>query len=214
MWRLYSNIRIYWSQIFILTFVHINFSLTNIFGHSFVSVLECKNSTNIQIFIQFSNIYLDIHLLYKYIRIFLRVKFVMQIYLDIRLCKFSIQIYLDIHTPHQTLPKYQHTLSKYQRALSKYQFSSIIYDIFTLGIFFILTRWKQSSKCVIFFTFCGSPLKFFLRSVFPCPGFAHSNDIRPRHPNVSECTQLCLLTMSGRMSVWHETILLKSAPPS
>ena len=38
------------------------FSLTNIFGHWFVSVLECKNSMNIQIFIQFSNMYSDIHL--------------------------------------------------------------------------------------------------------------------------------------------------------
>ena len=35
----YSNIRIYWSQIYIWTFVRINFSFTNIFGHSFVSNL-------------------------------------------------------------------------------------------------------------------------------------------------------------------------------
>ena len=32
----YSNIRIYWSRIYIRTFVRINFSFTNIFGHSFV----------------------------------------------------------------------------------------------------------------------------------------------------------------------------------
>ena len=38
----YLNIRIYWSQIYIQTFVRINFSFTNIFGHSLVSVLECK----------------------------------------------------------------------------------------------------------------------------------------------------------------------------
>ena len=35
----YSNIRIYWSQIYIRPFVRINFSITNIFGHSFVSNL-------------------------------------------------------------------------------------------------------------------------------------------------------------------------------
>ena len=33
----YSNIRIYWSQIYIRISVRINFSFTNIFGHSFVS---------------------------------------------------------------------------------------------------------------------------------------------------------------------------------
>ena len=33
----YSNIRVYWSRIYIRTFVRINFSFTNIFGHSFVS---------------------------------------------------------------------------------------------------------------------------------------------------------------------------------
>ena len=33
----YSNIRIYWSRIYIRTFVRVNFSFTNIFGHSFVS---------------------------------------------------------------------------------------------------------------------------------------------------------------------------------
>merc|ERR1719362_2517091 len=35
----YSNIRIYWSRIYIRTFVRANFSFTNIFGHSFVSNL-------------------------------------------------------------------------------------------------------------------------------------------------------------------------------
>ena len=35
-WRIYSNIRIYWSRIFIRTFIRINFSFTNIFGHLFV----------------------------------------------------------------------------------------------------------------------------------------------------------------------------------
>ena len=42
-WRIYSNIQIleyiYWSQIFIRTFVLYIFLLTNIFGHSFVSTL-------------------------------------------------------------------------------------------------------------------------------------------------------------------------------
>ena len=65
-WRIYSNIRIYWSQIYIRTFVCINFSFTNIFGHSLVSVLECKTKTNIRIFVQFS-----IRIL---IRTFVRVK--------------------------------------------------------------------------------------------------------------------------------------------
>ena len=36
---LVSNIRIYWAQIFIRRFVCINFVCTNIFGHSFVSIL-------------------------------------------------------------------------------------------------------------------------------------------------------------------------------
>ena len=63
-WRIYSNIRMYWSQIYIRTFVRINFSFTNIFGHSFVSnlfvqiysrhslvsVLECKTLMNIRIY--------------------------------------------------------------------------------------------------------------------------------------------------------------------
>ena len=35
----YSDIQIYWSRIYIRTFVRINFSFTNIFGHSFVSNL-------------------------------------------------------------------------------------------------------------------------------------------------------------------------------
>ena len=43
----YSNIRIHWSKILIQTFVCINFSFTNIVGHSFVSNL-------------FVQIYLDI----------------------------------------------------------------------------------------------------------------------------------------------------------
>ena len=44
----YSNIRIYWSQIYIRTFVHINFSFTNIFGHSFVSNLFVRIYSDIR----------------------------------------------------------------------------------------------------------------------------------------------------------------------
>ena len=44
----YSNIRIYWSKIFIWTFIRIKVSFLNILGHSFVSNL-------------FVQIYSDIH---------------------------------------------------------------------------------------------------------------------------------------------------------
>ena len=46
----YSNIQIYWSQIYIRTFVRINFSLMNIFGHSFVSHLFVQIYSDIQNF--------------------------------------------------------------------------------------------------------------------------------------------------------------------
>ena len=49
--NIYSDIRSY--QFFfyesIWTFVRVKFVCTNIFGHSLVSVLECKTKTNIQI---------------------------------------------------------------------------------------------------------------------------------------------------------------------
>ena len=44
----YSNIRIYWSRIYIRTFVRINFSFTNIFGHSFVSNLFVRIYSDIR----------------------------------------------------------------------------------------------------------------------------------------------------------------------
>ena len=44
----YSNIRIYWTRIYIQTFVRINFSFTNIFGHSFVSNLFVRIYSNIR----------------------------------------------------------------------------------------------------------------------------------------------------------------------
>ena len=44
----YSNIRIYWSWIYIQTFVRINFSFTNIFGHSFVSNLFVRIYSDIR----------------------------------------------------------------------------------------------------------------------------------------------------------------------
>ena len=76
----YSNIRIYWSRIYIRTFVFINFSFTNIFGHSLVSVLECKTLMNIRIY---SNI---------------RAIFNTNTCSDIRSCQ--IWIYSDIHSCH------------------------------------------------------------------------------------------------------------------
>ena len=47
-WRIYLNIRIYWSRIYIRTFVRINFSFTNIFGHSFVSNLFVRIYSDIR----------------------------------------------------------------------------------------------------------------------------------------------------------------------
>ena len=47
-WRIYTNIRIYWSRIYIWTFVRINFSFTNIFGHSFVSNLFVRIYSDIR----------------------------------------------------------------------------------------------------------------------------------------------------------------------
>ena len=44
----YSNIRIYWSRIYIRTFVRINFSFTNIFGDSFVSNLFVRIYSDIR----------------------------------------------------------------------------------------------------------------------------------------------------------------------
>ena len=44
----YSNIRIYWSRIYIRTFVRINVSFTNIFGHSFVSNLFVRIYSDIR----------------------------------------------------------------------------------------------------------------------------------------------------------------------
>ena len=44
----YSNIRIYWSRIYIRTFVCINFSFTNIFEHSFVSNLFVRIYSDIR----------------------------------------------------------------------------------------------------------------------------------------------------------------------
>ena len=44
----YSNIRIYWSRIYIRTFVRIKFSFTNIFGHSFVSNLFVRIYSDIR----------------------------------------------------------------------------------------------------------------------------------------------------------------------
>ena len=91
----HSNIRIFWSQIFIRTFVRIKFSYTNILGHSFVSnlfvqiysairSLECKNQTNIQIYSNIRTIFnKNIYSNIRSSKIFH-----MNIYSDIRSCKF------------------------------------------------------------------------------------------------------------------------------
>ena len=57
---IYSDIRSYqfFFYEYIRTFIRIKFVCTNIFGHSFVSVLECKNYTNIRI-------YSNIHTIFK-----------------------------------------------------------------------------------------------------------------------------------------------------
>ena len=120
----------------------------------------------------------------------------MTIYLDIRLCKFSIQIYLDIHTPHQTLPKYQHTLSKYQRALSKYQYSSIIYDILTLGIFLYWPGENNRPNVLFFYLLWVSP-EIFSEASFHVPDL-HIQMISDRdiqmYLNVHSCAcWLCLV---------------------
>ena len=65
---------------YIRTFGRVKFVFTNIFGHSFMSVLERENGPNIRIFVQFS--------IRIFIRTFVRVKFFIQIYSDIHSCKF------------------------------------------------------------------------------------------------------------------------------
>ena len=64
---------------YIRTFVRVKFVCTNIFRHSFMSVLESENRPNIRIFVQFS--------IQIFIRTFVRVKFVIQIYSDKHLCE-------------------------------------------------------------------------------------------------------------------------------
>ena len=65
----YLNTQIYLSLIFIQTFVDVKFVCTNIFGRLFVSVLECKNYSNIYMYL---NIYTIFHA---------------NIYSDVRSCK-------------------------------------------------------------------------------------------------------------------------------
>ena len=65
---------------YIRTFVRVKFVCTNIFRHSFMSVLESENRPNIRIFVQF--------LKRICIRTFVRVKNFIQIYSDIHSCKF------------------------------------------------------------------------------------------------------------------------------
>ena len=79
--NIYSDIRFYqfFFYIYIWTLVRIKFVCLNIFGYSFVSVLECKNQMNIRI-------YLNVHTIfttntYSAIR-----SFFIQICSDIHLC--------------------------------------------------------------------------------------------------------------------------------
>ena len=90
-WRIYSNIWIFkyignkylfghtfvsiFIYKFIWTFVRIKLVCTNIFGHSFVSLWKL-----VKTFIQFS--------ILIFIRAFICVKFLIQIYSDIHSCKF------------------------------------------------------------------------------------------------------------------------------
>ena len=67
---------------YIRTFVRVKFVCTNIFRHSFMSVLESENRPNIRIFVQFS--------IRIFIRTFVRVKFVIRIYSDIQTLLHSI----------------------------------------------------------------------------------------------------------------------------
>ena len=88
--RIYPNIQIYLSQIFIRTFVRINLFLDAkisflriLFGHSFVNVLECER-------------YLNIHTIFRiqiFIRTFVCVKCCLQIYADIRSCRKFYECY-------------------------------------------------------------------------------------------------------------------------
>ena len=96
----YTNIWIYLSQMFIRSFVHINFYYTNIFGHSFMSNLfiriysdigtwVCKNVKNIGIF-ECIQIFIRFYMQFFSLQKFLFVKFLMyQIYSNIHSCKFS-----------------------------------------------------------------------------------------------------------------------------
>ena len=94
--NIYLDIRSYqfFFYKYIQTFVCVKFVCTNIFGHSLVSVLECKTLTNIRVYSNIcaifnTNTYLDIRLCqtnqYEYIRIFIRVILLIRIYSNIHL---------------------------------------------------------------------------------------------------------------------------------
>ena len=57
--NIYSDIRSYqfFFYEYIRTFVRVKFVCTNIFGHSLVSVLECKTKTNIRIYSNIRSIF-------------------------------------------------------------------------------------------------------------------------------------------------------------
>ena len=103
--NIYSDIRSYqfFFYEYIRTFVRVKFVCTNIFGHSLVSVLECKTQTNIRIYSNIhaifnTNTYSDIRSCqknqYEYIRIFIRVILLIRIYSDIH----SYQNFHECHT--------------------------------------------------------------------------------------------------------------------
>ena len=87
----HSFVSIFWYK-YIRTFVRVKFDCTNIFGYSFMSVLECNNCSifeYIRIFVQFS--------IQIFFWTFVRVKFVIRIYSDIRAI-FNTYTYSDIRS--------------------------------------------------------------------------------------------------------------------
>ena len=88
--NIYSDLRSFqfFFYKYIWTFIRVKFVWTNLFGHSSLSVLECKNWKNIWIYLQFS--------LQIFIQTFVRVNFSIRIFSDIHLCSFFMSIYSNI----------------------------------------------------------------------------------------------------------------------
>ena len=86
----YSNIRIYWWRIYIRTFVRINFSFTNIFGHSFVSNLFVRIYSDIRWWVCYS---VKPRRIFEYIRIFVQFSLRILIRTFVRVKKISMNIF-------------------------------------------------------------------------------------------------------------------------